>query len=489
MNEPRSQAWPGQSVRVQSVPVQSLPGQPVPGQPVPGEHGPGGAAAADLVVRSARVALGGGVTAAAIVVKDGRIESVADYGARLPAAREVDLGDLALLPGLVDSHVHVNEPGRTGWEGFASATAAALAGGITTICDMPLSSVPVTTTASALAAKLAAASGQCAVDVAFWGGAVPGNDDQIEALLDAGVIGLKCFLAGSGAAEFPPLDTAGLRQAMRRLAGAGVPLAVHAEDPGEVSEPAGPTYDAFVASRPPTAERRAIEAVVAAAAATGAQAHIAHLSAGECAALIGAAQAAGISLTAETCPHYLYFAAEEVPAGHTEFKCCPPIRYAPNREALWRALEAGVISGIVSGHSPCAPELKKLAEGDFRTARGGIASLQVALPAVWSAARKRGRTLSDIARWMSLFPAQLAGLDGRKGVIAAGADADLVAFDPEAAHPVSAADLLHKSPVSPYDGRTLTGRVRRTWLRGVEVTPGGPRHGRLLRRGGAAFGA
>jgi allantoinase len=448
-----------------------------------GEH-------ADLVVRSAQVALGDGVRPAAVVVRGGTIESVLEYGAPVGAVVDVDLGDVALLPGLVDSHVHVNEPGRTEWEGFASATAAALAGGITTVCDMPLNSVPVTTTVDALTAKVAAARGQCAVDVAFWGGAVPGNAGHIGPLLDAGVIGFKCFLIDSGIPEFPPLDRDGLRTAMRELSRTGgAPMIVHAEDPREVMNPAGPGYDAFVASRPPVAERRAIETVISAAAATGARAHIVHLAAGECAALISAAQASGIELTAETCPHYLFFAAEEVPAGHTEFKCCPPVRYAPNREALWRALEAGVIGGVVSDHSPCTVDLKRLAEGDFRTAWGGIASLQVALPAVWSVARKRGRTLADIARWMSAFPASLAGLSDRKGGIFPGADADLVAFDPTATFEVRAADLRHKNPVSPYDGRTLAGVVRRTWLRGTEVTPDGPRHGRLLRRGGTELDA
>jgi allantoinase len=445
----------------------------------------GSGAPGDLVIRSARVALPGGEQPAAVLVARGRIEQVLAYDAPAAAAADVDLGGVALLPGLVDSHVHVNEPGRAEWEGFASATAAALAGGITTICDMPLNSVPVTTSVEALHAKARAAAGQCAVDVAFWGGVIPGNADQIRPLLEAGVVGFKCFLIDSGIAEFPPLDKAGLRAAMKELSDTTAAMIVHAEDPGEVSEPTGPSYDAFVASRPPVAERRAIETVIGAAAGTGARAHIVHMAAGECAALIGAAQAAGVTITAETCPHYLYFAAEEVPAGHTEFKCCPPVRYAANREALWRALEAGVISGVVSDHSPCPAELKRLADGDFRTAWGGIASLQVALAATWTVARKRGRSLADIARWMSAFPASLAGLDDRKGAIAAGRDADLIAFDPDATFAVDASALRHKNPVSPYDGRTLAGVVRRAWLRGVEVTPDGPRRGELLWRKGS----
>src|SRR5690242_8377736 len=382
-----------------------------------------------LLIRSRRTALPGGVTEAAVFVRDGQVELIGGYDLRLDADRTVDLGDLPLLPGVVDSHVHVNEPGRAEWEGFATATRAALAGGITTICDMPLNSSPVTISVAALRAKIAAASGQCAVDVAFWGGAVPGNADSIGPLLDAGVVGFKCFLIDSGLPEFPPLSRAELRSAMAAIAESGAPMIVHAEDPSQVTVPAGASYDAFVASRPPVAERRAIETVISAAAFSGARAHIVHLAAGERAALISSAKAAGIALSAETCPHYLFFAAEEVQPGHTEFKCCPPVRYAVNREALWRALGDGAIDGIVSDHSPCLPSLKGLgssgggspggADGDFRTAWGGISSLQLGLSVVWSVARRRGFTLADIARWMSAFPASLAGLPS-KGRIAVG---------------------------------------------------------------------
>jgi allantoinase len=441
-----------------------------------------------LLIRSRRMVLDDGVRESAAFVRDGRIDLIGGYDLRLDADRTIDLGDLPLLPGLVDSHVHVNEPGRTEWEGFATATRAALAGGVTTICDMPLSSSPVTTTVDALRAKAAAARGQCAVDVAFWGGAVPGNVPEIGALLDAGVVGFKCFLIDSGIAEFPPLGREELRSAMKALAESGAPMAVHAEDPSEVSAPAGPSYDAFVASRPPVAERRAIETVISAAKATRARAHIVHLAAGDCAALVSAAKAAGIALSAETCPHYLFFAAEEVRPGHTEFKCCPPIRYAVNREALWRALGDGALDGVVSGHSPCPPELKGLTDpdvpdGDFRTARGGISSLELGLSVVWSVARRRGFSLADVARWMARFPASLAGLPS-KGRIAVGCDADLVAFDPDAPFTVRGAELRHRHPVTPYEGRTLTGRVTRVWLGGAEVTPSDPPRVRLLARGG-----
>jgi allantoinase len=446
-----------------------------------------------LLIRSRRMVVQGGVREAAAFVRDDRVEAIGDYDLRRDADRTVDLGDLPLLPGVVDSHVHVNEPGRTDWEGFASATRAALAGGVTTICDMPLNSSPVTATVDALRAKAAAADGQCAVDVAFWGGAVPGNDSEFAGLLDAGVVGFKCFLIDSGIGEFPPLSREQLRSAMAAVADSGAAMIVHAEDPSQVGTPSGDSYDAFVASRPPVAERRAIETVISAAAFSGARAHIVHLAAGECAALISSAKAAGIALSAETCPHYLFFAAEEVPPGHTEFKCCPPIRYAANREALWRALGDGAIDGVVSDHSPCPPSLKGLgqpggAEGDFRTAWGGISSLQFGLSVVWSVARRRGFSLADVSGWMSAFPASLAGLPS-KGRIDVGCDADFIAFDPDESWVVRGSELLHRHPLTPYEGRTLTGRVTRVWLGGTEVTPDDPPRGRLLARGGGPLGS
>ncbi len=438
----------------------------------------------DLVVRSRRAVLPEGMRPAAVAVSGQAIAAIADYGERLQAGQDVDLGDLALLPGLVDTHVHVNEPGRTDWEGFATATRAAAAGGVTTICDMPLNSLPPTVSVAALEDKRAAAAGKCWVDVAFWGGAVPGNNAALGPLHEAGVVGFKCFLIDSGVPEFPPLEVAGLRSVLGSLAALDALLIVHAEDAAEIKAASGRDYGSFVASRPPVSERRAIEKVISAAAATGARAHIVHLSAAECVAMIAGAKAAGIRLTAETCPHYLYFAAEQVPDGATEFKCCPPVRDAINREALWRGLEAGVIDCVVSDHSPCPPELKAADTGDFGQAWGGIASLQLGLSAVWTVARRRGRTLDDVVRWMATAPSALARLPA-KGRLAPGCDADLVAFDPDETYTVDPARLLHRHPVTPYAGRTLTGRVRQTWLRGTPLLEGASEApvGRLQKRG------
>jgi allantoinase len=432
-----------------------------------------------LAVRARRVVLPDGIRAAAVRTEDGLITAVTGYDDAPDGVTLAD--DEVLLPGLVDSHVHVNEPGRTEWEGFASATRAAAAGGVTTIVDMPLNSVPPTTSVAALHVKRETAGTQAAVDVAFWGGAVPGNVGELRPLHEAGVVGVKCFLLDSGVPEFPPLDDDGLRAALRELATFDGLLVAHAEDAGVIATappPDGPSYPRFLASRPEEAEETAIGRLVAAARDTGARVHVVHLADAGALPLLRRARAEGVRISVETCPHYLTFAAEEIPDGATSFKCCPPIREAAHREALWAALTDGDIDCVVSDHSPCTPELKRLDVGDFGLAWGGIASLQVALPAVWTGARARGIGLDRVVRWMAEAPAALAGLPG-KGAIAVGKDADLVAFAPDERFTVG--ELRHRNPVTPYAGRSLTGVVRRTWLRG-EPADDAPR-GRLLRRG------
>ncbi|MEV3980134.1 allantoinase AllB [Nonomuraea sp. NPDC049758] len=428
----------------------------------------------DLVVRSRRVVTPEGERAAAVAVRGERVQALYDYAEPLDAAEDIDLRDLPLLPGLVDTHVHVNEPGRTHWEGFASATRAAAAGGVTTIVDMPLNSLPPTVSVEALEAKLRAARGQCHVDVAFWGGAVPGNLKELRPLHERGVRGFKCFMSPSGVEEFPPLATAELRAVLTEVAGFGGLVVVHAEDPELLAEPGGPTYREFLESRPGAAERSAVARVVALAAETGARVHILHVSSAECLDVLARAQADGVAVTAETCPHYLTLEAEQVPEGRTAYKCCPPIRSRANRELLWDGLAHGVLSSVVSDHSPSPADLKV---PDFAAAWGGVASLQLGLSAVWTEAARRGHTLADVVRWMSSAPAALAAIPG-KGAIRPGGDADLVAFDPDADNPVDAARLHHRNPVTPYHGRVLKGAVLTTWLRGRPVD--GEPHGRLI---------
>ncbi|GIF03583.1 allantoinase AllB [Actinoplanes siamensis] len=433
----------------------------------------------DLVVRSRRVITIGGEVPAAVAVRDGRIVAIRPYAAEVAASADVDLADTVLSPGLVDTHVHVNEPGRTEWEGFATATRAAAAGGVTTIIDMPLNSLPPTVDTAALAAKQAAATGQCHVDVGFWGGVVPGNAARIPALHAAGVFGFKAFLADSGVPEFPPVDRDQLAEAM---AAADALFLVHAEDPGHLREAtSSAAYADFLASRPAVAEHAAVATAIEVARAARRRVHILHLSAASALPLIARARADGVRVTAETCPHYLTLDAAAIPDGATEFKCCPPIRDAANADQLWEALAAGLITCVVSDHSPCTPELKRQDTGDFAAAWGGIASVQLGLPVIWTAARARGFPLADVVSWMATGPADLAGLE-HKGRIAVGADADLVAFDPDAEFVVDAHALHHKNPVTPYAGRTLRGVVRATWLRGFPVAGGAP-GGRLLTRG------
>jgi allantoinase len=379
--------------------------------------------------------------------------------------------DEVLVPGLVDSHVHVNEPGRTDWEGFATATAAAAAGGVTTLIDMPLNSIPPTVDVAALEVKRAAAAGQCAVDVGFWGGAVPGNSGELAGLHEAGVFGFKCFTVDSGVPEFPPLDDAGLAEAMRRIAELGSLLIVHAEDAGCIGSAAGRRYADFVASRPDAAEVAAVSRVIDLARQTGCRVHVLHTSSAEVVPLLAAAQADGVAISAETCPHYLTLAAERIGDGQTQFKCCPPIRDEANRERLWEALAAGVITCVVSDHSPCPAELKQLDIGDFGSAWGGISSVQFGLPVVWTEASKRGFTLADVAGWMASGPARLVGL-GAKGAIESGRDADLVAFASQEQFVIRPDQLLTRHRLTPYEGQELRGAVRRTWLRGAPAGTG-----------------
>jgi len=392
--------------------------------------------------------------------------------------------DEVLLPGLIDAHVHVNEPGRTEWEGYFTATKAAAAGGITTIVDMPLNSSPATTSPAALTIKRRAAQGKLWCDVGYWGGAIPGNTADLAPLWQAGVFGFKCFLGDSGLAEYPFVSQAELVEAMTAIAAFGGLLIVHAEDAGVLAaapKPNGSCFRSFTASHPPEAEVVAVGNVVDALRQTGCRTHILHLAAAEALPIIRAAKDEGLPLTAETCPHYLTFEAEAIPDGATDHKCCPPLRGHANRLALWDGLIDGTIDFIASDHSPCVPELKCLDTGDFGAAWGGIASVQLGLPAVWTGARDLGLSLTDVVRWMGSTPAEVVGLPG-KGRLEVGGAADLVIFAPEQTFIVDKDALFHKNPVTPYHGWQLRGQVRTTYLAGAPVDfQASPRGSELLR--------
>jgi len=430
-----------------------------------------------LVVRSERIVLPEGVRPATIHIRDGRIVSIGELSDRFAGIREMDVGAHVVLPGLVDTHVHINDPGRADWEGFGHATRAAAAGGVTTLVDMPLNSVPATTTAAGLEQKRHAARGRCHVDVGFWGGVVPGNASDLAPLARAGVLGFKCFMCPSGVDEFGHVGESDLREALPILSRLDRPLLVHAESPELLHDARQPVdgarqdprrYRTWLESRPDVSEQSAIELLVRLAHEYRARVHIVHLASAAALTAIRAARAGGVALSVETCPHYLTFAAEEIADGATAFKCAPPIRSRANRDRLWAALVTGDIDFVATDHSPAPPALKHLEDGDFVSAWGGVASLQLGLSIVWTGAAERGLPLERLADWLATRPARLAGLPA-KGAIAVGRDADLAIFDPDREWIVDAKLLHHRHPVTPYDGRRLRGQVLTTILRGETV--------------------
>jgi allantoinase len=418
--------------------------------------------------------------AAALHILDGRIAAVASFEDVPDGCAVVDAGeDSIVMPGLVDTHVHVNEPGRTQWEGFRTATRAAAAGGVTTIIEMPLNSIPPTTRVENFQAKIDAARGKCAVDVGFWGGVVPGNLGELRLMFEAGVVGFKCFLVHSGVDEFPNVTESDLRAALPELKRMGAVLIAHAEVPAPIERAAealahsgeadARRYETFLRSRPRVAEDEAVALMIRMGRETGARVHIVHHSSADALPLLRQARAEGVAITAETCPHYLTFAAEEIADGATEFKCCPPIRERENREKLWEALDENLIEMVVSDHSPCPPAMKQRETGDFLRAWGGISSLQLRLPAVWTAARARGFEPGRIVDWLCSAPARLVGLEKRKGTIAAGYDADIVICNPTATFEVEPERLHHRHKLTPYARMSLSGVVEKTFLRGELV--------------------
>jgi allantoinase len=432
--------------------------------------------------RSTRVLLPDGVAPATLLVEEGRIRAIAGWDESPSDALLHDFGNHLLLPGLVDPHVHINEPGRTEWEGFATATLAAAAGGFTTLIDMPLNCVPETTSEEALAAKRSAAQGKAWVDWASWGGVVRGNADHLLPLVRAGVPGFKCFMIHSGIDGFAWVDEAGLRLALERLSSLRLPLLVHAEVAGPVDAATRTLntngadwhkYSTYLASRPDAAEVEAIALLIRLCEEFDTPIHVVHLSSAAALPMLQQARESGLPITVETCTHYLWFAAEAIPDGATEYKCAPPIRSAENREALWNALESGTIDMVTTDHSPCLPAMKQsrtlTGEGRWDCAWGGISTMGLALPVLWTAMHKRAIGIENIGRWMGSAPAKLAGLAGCKGEIAVGADADFAIFDPDTEWIVSQADMYFRHKLSPYLGAKLRGRVKETWLRGQRV--------------------
>jgi len=443
----------------------------------------------DLIIRGQTVVSAGAIGPASIHVGGEKIVALRPFEEVLENCEIIEASDGAvIMPGLVDTHVHINSPGRTEWEGFRTATRAAAAGGVTTLIDMPLNSIPPTTTLAGFKTKLETAKDDCFVDVGFWGGVVPGNTSELARMFAAGVVGFKCFLVPSGVDEFPHVTEDDLRVAMPELSRLGAMLIVHAELPGPMKATDGADYEAFLRSRPRAAEDEAIELMIGMSREFGTRVHIVHLSSSDALPLLREAQATGVKITAETCPHYLHFSAETIPDGATEFKCCPPIRESENREKLWQGLADGTIDMVVSDHSPCPASMKLRETGDFMAAWGGIASLQLRLPVIWTEARRRGFSLRDLTNWLCTNPARQVLLDSRKGRIAPGCDADIIIWNPSREFIVDATHLEHRHKLTPYQGEPLNGVVEKTFLRGKKIYDSHKEAQNQLARGSILYG-
>ncbi|HEY0728462.1 MAG TPA: allantoinase AllB [Pyrinomonadaceae bacterium] len=428
----------------------------------------------DLIIRGQTVVSADAIGPASIHVRGEKIVAVRPFEEVLKDCEIVEAeAEAIVMPGLVDTHVHINSPGRTEWEGFRTATRAAAAGGVTTLIDMPLNSIPPTTTLAGFKTKLETAKDDCFVDVGFWGGVVPGNTSELAPMFAAGVVGFKCFLVPSGVDEFAHVTEHDLRVAMPELTRIGAMLIVHAELPGPSNPVDDTDYEAFLRSRPRSMEDEAIELMIRLSREFGTRVHIVHLSSSGALPMLREAQAAGVKITAETCPHYLHFTSETIPERATEFKCCPPIRESENREKLWQGLADGTIDMVVSDHSPCPASMKLRDTGDFMAAWGGIASLQLRLPVTWTEARRRGFSLRDLTNWLCTNPARQVSLASRKGTIAAGCDADIIIWKPDRELVVDAAHLEHRHKLTPYHGESLTGVVEKTFLRGRKLYENG----------------
>ena len=428
----------------------------------------------DFAIASQKVLTLEGEKPAAILIKGEKILDVVSIENIPENCPTEDMGNNMIMPGLVDAHVHINEPGRTDWEGFETATKAAAAGGITTIVDMPLNCIPVTTTVDALNQKIIATKDQLWIDCGFYGGLIPDNIQDLESLADAGVLGFKAFLSPSGIDEFPNISEKHLREALHILAKKGIPVLVHAElENGATSSEENKTYKYFQESRPKSWENNAIKLLIQLCREFNVHIHIVHLSSADILPEIAQTRKDGFPLTVETCPHYLHFSSERISDGDTRFKCAPPIWNGENRENLWAGLEEGIINFITSDHSPCTPELKNLEAGNFEKAWGGISSLQFALPVIWTECKQRGYSLEQLINWMSKQPAKFIGKDQQKGQISPGFDADLVCWNPDKKYIIKKEAIHHKNKLTPYEGESLYGVVNATFLRGQKVYENG----------------